>query len=130
MRNANASVTLTVDDSGTAVVRICAQVIINILDTIIMQKVREYVDATDSPRVVIDLSEVGYLDSFSFTSIIKVRSQVREKSGELALCCPNDDILYLFELTNFLKAVPVYRTLDQAIKALAGGSHGGRIVNY
>jgi anti-sigma B factor antagonist len=130
MRKGNASVTLTVNDEGIAVVRVAAQVIINILDTIIMKKVREYVDGTDDPRVVMDLSEVGYLDSFSFTSIIKVRAQVRDKDGELALCAPNDDILYLFELTNFLKAVPVYKSVDQAVQALADGHYAGRIVNY
>ncbi|MBD3316874.1 MAG: STAS domain-containing protein [Chitinivibrionales bacterium] len=130
MRNGNASVTLTVDENGVALVRISAQVIVNILDTIIMRKVRDYINTHDKPLVVLDLSGVRYLDSFSFTSIIKVRNQVRDKEGELALSGPNDDVLYLFELTDFLKAVPIYMTPEQAIKALAAGNQAGRIMNY
>jgi anti-anti-sigma factor len=121
--------TCEVDDDGLATIHLWGPVIVNVLDTQILELIEKYTADHDQPKVILNLRHVGYLDSFSFSTLIKVREKTRKAGGDLVLCSPNSDVRYLFELTNFLKAVPVYANEQDAKSALRSGTQGKRLVN-
>ena len=121
--------TCEVDEDGFATVHMWGPVIINVLDTEILQHIDQHTADNRQPKVILNLKHVGYLDSFSFSTLIRVREKTRKAGGELVLCSPNQDVRYLFELTNFLKVVPVYATEEEAKSALRSGKQGNRLVN-
>ncbi|MBD3390826.1 MAG: anti-sigma factor antagonist, partial [Chitinivibrionales bacterium] len=100
----------------------------NIGVTTVDKVVRETVEQADMPKLILNLSDVSYLDSFSFGWIMKTYKEIRKKGGEFAICCPNEDILYLFEVTDFSRVVPAYRTEAEAREAIRTGNQSKRIV--
>ena len=116
------------NDDGTVVVHVNGLVITNIGTTIVDREVQEVLLGAETPRVVLNLSNVSYLDSFSFGWIMRIYREIRQKGGEFALCCPNEDILYLFEVTDFSRVVPAYHTEKDAREALITGNQSKRIV--
>jgi len=75
----------------------------------------------------VNLADVNYLDSFSFNWILNIYRQIAGKGGILAMCELNDDILELFQVTNFGKALPIYATEADARNALTTGDDSKRI---
>jgi anti-anti-sigma factor len=84
--------------------------------------------STEKPKLVLNLSGVNYIDSFSFGWIMRVYSQIREKNGDFAMCCPNSDVMYMLKLTEFSRVVPAYRSEKDAIEAVRTGNHSKRMM--
>jgi len=74
------------------------------------------------PRVVIDLSEVPFMDSAGLGALIGGIRRAREHGGEVAVACSRPTLTRLLHTTGFDRIVPVTETLDDAVAALAGES--------
>ncbi|CAN5632726.1 STAS domain-containing protein [soil metagenome] len=74
------------------------------------------------PRVVIDLSEVPFMDSAGLGALIGGIRRAREHGGEVAVACSRPTLTRLLHTTGFDRIVPVTETLDAAVAALAGPS--------
>ncbi len=72
------------------------------------------------PRVVIDLSEVPFMDSAGLGALIGGIRRAREHGGEVAVACSRPTLTRLLHTTGFDRIVPVTETLDAAAAALAG----------
>jgi anti-sigma B factor antagonist len=72
------------------------------------------------PRVVIDLSEVPFMDSAGLGALIGGIRRAREHGGEVAVACSRPTLTRLLHTTGFDRIVPVTDTLDAAVAALAG----------
>ena len=73
-----------------------------------------------NPVVIVDLSEVGFLDSTGLGALVAARTQAAEAGGLLAVVCDRDRILKLFRITGLDTVFELYPTLDDAVTALAG----------
>jgi anti-anti-sigma factor len=73
-------------------------------------------------RVVIDLSEVPFMDSAGLGALIGGIRRAREHGGEVAVACSRPTLTRLLHTTGFDRIVPVTETLDDAVAALAGAS--------
>jgi anti-sigma B factor antagonist len=75
--------------------------------------VKALIDAGDS-RMVLDLSEVGFIDSSGLGVIVSILKAVGE-DGALVLCGMNQRVLTLFRLTRFDRIFSMFATLADAL---------------
>lgn len=69
-------------------------------------------------RLLIDLSEVPFMDSAGLGALIGGIRRARESEGEVAVACSRPTLTRLLHTTGFDRIVPVAETLDDAIAAL------------
>ena len=70
------------------------------------------------PRVVIDLSDVPFMDSAGLGALIGGIRRAREHGGEVAVACSRPTLTRLLHTTGFDRIVPVTETIDTAVEAL------------
>ena len=76
----------------------------------------ETLDAlADSERpVIVDLSELTFIDSSGIHAIVRPRPQ----EGAVVLVCPPGNIQRVLNVTKIDRVLPVYESLDAALEAL------------
>jgi|GEM_PF-3409093 len=122
-------VSKSIDADGIAVVRVKGAIITNLSGTDAAPVMDEILTQSKTPKVILNLSDVRYLDSYSFNWIIKLLKEAERRGGAFVISNPNKDILALFDLSSFGKVVPVYRTEHDARAALRSGDDSARIAN-
>ncbi len=75
-----------------------------------------------SHRLVVDLTQVDFLDSTGLGALIGGQRRAKEFHGEVRLVAKEGQILRLLRITGLLKVFAVYATLDDA---LADGARVG-----
>jgi anti-sigma B factor antagonist len=74
------------------------------------------------PRVVIDLSDVPFMDSAGLGALIGGIRRAREHGGDVAVACSRPTLTRLLHTTGFDRIVPVTDTVDAAAAALGPAS--------
>jgi anti-sigma B factor antagonist len=70
-----------------------------------------------SSRLVLDLDDVGFVDSTGLGVIVACLKRCREDGGDLTLVAPEPSpITKLLALTGLVKALPVSGTLEDALQ--------------
>ena len=72
-------------------------------------------------RLVIDLSEVPFMDSAGLGALIGGIRRARENDGEVAVACGRPTLTRLLHTTGFDRIVPVTETLEGAVDAVQTG---------
>jgi anti-sigma B factor antagonist len=104
-----------VEDAGTYT--ICRP--IGELDAYTVGQFREALaDIASLPRVLIDLSEVPFMDSAGLGALIGGIRRAREADGEVTVACSRPTLTRLLHTTGFDRIVPVTETLEAAVDAL------------
>lgn len=75
-------------------------------------------ELSTSPQLVIDLSEVPFMDSAGLGALIGGIRRAREHGGEVAVACSRPTLTRLLHTTGFDRIVPVTETLEAAVTAL------------
>ena len=70
------------------------------------------------PRVVIDLSEVPFMDSAGLGALIGGIRRTRENNGEVSVACSRPTLTRLLHTTGFDRIVPVSENVNDAVAAL------------
>lgn len=70
------------------------------------------------PRLLIDLSEVPFMDSAGLGALIGGIRRVRESGGEVAVACARPALTRLLHTTGFDRIVSVTDTPEAALAAL------------
>jgi len=83
------------------------------------KKLMEDLSRTGS-KVVVDLSQVQFIDSAGCGALLQSHKLLKEKGGGLAVCCVSPSVRALFELVRFQRALTVYPSREAAVRALAG----------
>ena len=73
-------------------------------------------------RLIVDLTQVDFLDSTGLGALIGGQRRAKEFNGEVRLVAKEGQILRLLRITGLLKVFAVYATLDDA---LADGARVG-----
>lgn len=71
-----------------------------------------------SPRLIIDLSEVPFMDSAGLGALIGGIRRAREAGGQVAVACSRPTLTRLLHTTGFDRIVPVTESIDDAVSAL------------
>ena len=71
-------------------------------------------------RIVLDLTQVDFVDSIGLGVIVSVLKRVRSHGGELVLVGPVPRVRALFELTRLDEILELHDRLDDALAARPG----------
>jgi anti-sigma B factor antagonist len=69
--------------------------------------------------VVVDLSDVAFLDSTGLGALVEARAATTEAGGSLPIVCSHERILKLFTITGLDGVFAIHPTVDEAVAALA-----------
>ena len=90
------------------------------LDAYTVSQFREVLaELASSPRLLIDLSEVPFMDSAGLGALIGGIRRARESDGEVSVACSRPTLTRLLHTTGFDRIVPVTETVEEAADALA-----------
>jgi len=70
------------------------------------------------PKLLIDMSEVPFVDSAGLGALIGGIRRAREVGGDVAVCCNRPTLVRLLHTTGFDRIVTVTETLDEAARSL------------
>jgi len=71
----------------------------------------------DEPRLLIDLSDVPFMDSAGLGALIGGIRRAREAEGEVVVACSRPTLTRLLHTTGFDRIVPVTESIEEAIAA-------------
>jgi anti-sigma B factor antagonist len=93
------------------------------LDAYTVSQFREALgEMTNNRHLLIDLSEVPFMDSAGLGALIGGIRRTREADGEVAVACSRPTLTRLLHTTGFDRIVPVTETVEEAVTALQDGT--------
>ena len=75
-------------------------------------------ELAEEKRLLIDLSDVPFMDSAGLGALIGGIRRTRENEGEVAVACDRPQLTRLLHTTGFDRIVPVKESLEEALEAL------------
>lgn len=75
-------------------------------------------DLASRPKLLIDMSEVPFVDSAGLGALIGGIRRAREVGGDVAVCCNRPTLVRLLHTTGFDRIVTVTDTLQEAARSL------------
>ncbi len=79
----------------------------------------------DGSSVVVDLSEVGFLDSTGLGALVAARTAAAEQGAALPLVCTHQRILKLFTITGLDDVFRIHDSVESAIAGLGEPADAG-----
>ncbi len=70
-----------------------------------------------SDDIVLDLSEVVFVDSSCLGTLVALTKKIREKDGDLKMTRLNDDVRSIFQITRLDKIFEIFENNDEAIQS-------------
>lgn len=99
-------------DTGVAVVHVRGR-----LNMITAPRMREVVAASIADgniRIVVDLSDVVFIDSSGLGALINGLKAARQVGGDLRIAAPNEQVRLVLQLTNMERVLSAYSTPELA----------------
>lgn len=73
--------------------------------------------ASPNPRLVLDLSQLGYVSSAGLRVLLDLAKRVSAAEGKLVLCALVRNVHQVFELAGFASFIPIYPSRQEALVA-------------
>jgi len=103
----------TRDVEGTTVIAVGGEI-----DVYTAPRLRDRITelvAAGSYHLVVDLTDVDFLDSTGLGVLVGGLKKVRAHDGGLRLACPQERLLKIFRITGLAKVFDIYDTVEAAI---------------
>jgi anti-sigma B factor antagonist len=75
---------------------------------------------TGAKSIVVDLSDVAFLDSTGLGALVEARAATSEAGGSLPVVCSHERILKLFTITGLDGVFSIHGSVDEALASLQG----------
>jgi anti-sigma B factor antagonist len=69
-----------------------------------------------SPHIIVNLANVNFIDSTGLATLIIGMKRCRQQQGDLVLCCVQQTVHVIFELTRLDKILTMTATQEEAIE--------------
>jgi anti-sigma B factor antagonist len=93
-----------------------------ILDEMNISQIGEQLNAmvsgAETPKLVLDFSNVSHMSSSALGMLITVHKHVREKDGDLRLCNIQPSIYEVFVITRLNEIFEIAKSRDEAVESL------------
>ena len=66
-------------------------------------------------NLVVDLEDVGFIDSSGLGVLVSGLRRVKEQSGSLRLICARENLLKIFRITGLDKVFPIFANAGEAL---------------
>jgi anti-sigma B factor antagonist len=73
----------------------------------------------DENRLLFDFSGLEYLSSGGLRVILGASKEMRRRGGKVTLCCLNQYVNEIFEVSGFSAMIPIKDTVEEGLKELA-----------
>jgi anti-anti-sigma factor len=114
----NAPATLTSERRGDVVV-VAVRGELDVFNAAQMAGAIEAAVPTDAHAAVIDLSDVGFLDSTAIRKLFALTARLAERRQRVQVVSPEGSmVLRTLQLVEFSRAAPMHDTLEQALEQL------------
>jgi anti-sigma B factor antagonist len=70
-----------------------------------------------SKSVIVDLSELGFIDSTGLGALVAARNHGAERSAAVRIVCPSERLLKLFRITGLHEVFAIYDSVAEAVAA-------------
>lgn len=74
----------------------------------------------EAESVVLDLSNVAFVDSSGLGAILSCVRDLTSKGGDLKICSVQQRVMVMFDLVRLPKIIGIHKDLDEAIRAFGG----------
>ena len=81
---------------------------------------QQVVDAGDR-QVVVDLAQVGFMDSSALGALVVVFKSLRDAGGRLRLAAAQPAVLSILSITSIDRAIEIHDSIEAAEARVAGG---------
>jgi anti-sigma B factor antagonist len=71
-------------------------------------------------RLVVDLSDITFIDSAGIGVLLNARRQICHRHGELVVVCPNERVRRSFQIMGLTEHLRIYRSRREALAGLGG----------
>lgn len=68
-------------------------------------------------RLIVNLTEVGFMDSSGLGVLVGALKRLTERGGELVLVCPEGSPLKVLMITGLDRVFPIHAAVDDALRA-------------
>jgi anti-sigma B factor antagonist len=72
---------------------------------------------SDTDSVVVDLTELGFIDSTGLGALVAARNHAEATGSTLRLVCSSERLLKLFRITGLHEVFAIYPNVDDAVRA-------------
>ena len=72
--------------------------------------------ADDKHQLVVDLDDVGFLDSTALGVLVGVLKRARSEGGEVRIVCTQPRVRKVFEITRLDSAFDLFDSVDEAVR--------------
>ena len=79
----------------------------------------------NQPSIIINMSDVKYMDSSGFGTLLSATKRLRPMNGTLYLAACNDAITRMLQITRLNTIFGVYKTEDEALSAAQAAPQTG-----
>jgi anti-sigma B factor antagonist len=69
------------------------------------------------PRLIVDLSQVDYMDSSGVATLVEAMQVARRSNTKIVLCCMKDRVRSIFEIARLDSVFAIVDTREAAMKA-------------
>jgi anti-anti-sigma factor len=78
------------------------------------RQVNDIASTANPPKyLLVDLKEITFMDSSGLGALVSALKSIRNTNGDMVICCPNDQVQMLFELTSMTKIFKIYLTVNE-----------------
>lgn len=67
--------------------------------------------------IVLDFSQVIFIDSSCLGTLVAVTKKIRAEKGNVKLACLSDDLFSIFQITRLDKIFDIYPSINEAIES-------------
>ena len=86
-----------------------------------VQECLEEVVSTSSARIVVNMTDVNFVDSSGLAALVQGMKRCRQQEGDLYVCTLQQPVQVIFELTRLDKAFEIFTEEQEAISAFMNG---------
>jgi anti-sigma B factor antagonist len=72
--------------------------------------------AEDKRQLIVDLDDVGFLDSTALGVLVGVLKRARSEGGEVRIVCTQPRVRKVFEITRLDSAFDLFDSVDEAVR--------------
>ena len=113
------------DMDGTAVARFTEQphfAYFQMAD--IVDEFRSAAGSCRTRSLILNLTGIDYLDSASFGELARLRTQIDQTGGQMALCNPADTVRDILDVTRLDRHFLIFPDLDTALASITAAQRG------
>ena len=104
---------------GKGVVTICGSLNAAGVDSF-REQMQKWMAANESvPQLVLDASEMDYIDSAGLGVLIALLKRATERGGDIRIACLSNKARMVFEITRAFKIFEIFDTVEEALGAEA-----------